>query len=178
MQIIKNGALLDDAWRLARHADELPEGGRPEGPTLVTPALWAETEAALIAGGWPLGLVLEPDQDLDALPENLERFSVIALSFPRFADGRPFSLARRLRGRLGYAGELRALGPILPDQYAFLVRCGCDSVAPERPGDPAVWRRALASIGQVYQVAADRRPSLAWLRHRPEESALAANWAY
>ena len=178
MRIIKNGALLEDTWRLAERAEDLAADGRTEGPTLVTPALWAEQEARLLEGGWPLGLILDPDQDLDALPQNLERFAVIALRFPRFADGRPFSLARRLRERLGYAGELRALGPLLPDQYAFLVRCGFDSVAPERPGDPAVWRRALGGISAVYQVAADRRPSLGWLRHSPSEPPAAASWAY
>jgi hypothetical protein len=38
------------------------------------------------------------------------KFAVIAVNFPKFADGRGYSIAYNLRARLGYTGELRAIG--------------------------------------------------------------------
>ena len=53
--------------------------------------------------------------------------ALIRISFPSFADGRGFTIARTLR-LLGYTGELRAAGHVLADQYAMARRCGFDTV--------------------------------------------------
>lgn len=67
----------------------------------------------------------------DVAPENLEPFlgqtSLIRIDFPNFADGRGFSIARRLR-LLKYQGRLRARGHIIADQYAMARRCGFDEI--------------------------------------------------
>lgn len=52
---------------------------------------------------------------------------MLRIPFPAFADGRGFSLARRLR-QLGYQGRLRGVGHILADQYPHARRCGFDEV--------------------------------------------------
>jgi uncharacterized protein (DUF934 family) len=52
---------------------------------------------------------------------------LIRVSFPAFNDGRAFTIARRLR-MMGFAGELRALGPVIADQYAMARRVGFDCV--------------------------------------------------
>ena len=52
----------------------------------------------------------------------------MVISFPNFADGRGFTLARLLRLR-GYTGALRAKGPIISDQYAMARRSGFDEIA-------------------------------------------------
>lgn len=49
------------------------------------------------------------------------------ISFPSFADGRGFSIARHAR-LLGYRGRLRAAGHVIADQYAMARRCGFDEV--------------------------------------------------
>lgn len=59
---------------------------------------------------------------------------LIRISFPTFSDGRAFTIARRLR-MMGFTGELRALGPVIADQYAMARRVGFDSV--EISGDLA-----------------------------------------
>lgn len=59
---------------------------------------------------------------------------LIRIAFPAFNDGRAFTIARRLR-MMGYAGELRALGPVIADQYAMARRVGFDSL--EIPDDLA-----------------------------------------
>lgn len=55
------------------------------------------------------------------------RVALLRIRFPNFADGRGLTLARQLR-RLGFDGRLRAVGPLLPDQYAMLRRAGFDEV--------------------------------------------------
>ncbi|MBL4544685.1 MAG: DUF934 domain-containing protein [Oceanicaulis sp.] len=57
-----------------------------------------------------------------------------------------FSLAALLR-RSGFEGELRAVGPVLPDQVDDLLRMGFDAVDIERPeGPPATVIRAARPI--------------------------------
>ena len=70
---------------------------------------------------------LQPDADLAALADRLDRIALIRIAFPSFADGRGFSLARHLR-RMGFAGRLRAKGHVLADQYAMARRSGFDEV--------------------------------------------------
>ena len=46
---------------------------------------------------------------------------------PSSADGRGFTIARRLR-LMGYEGRLRAKGYVIADQYAMARRSGFDEV--------------------------------------------------
>jgi len=72
-------------------------------------------------------LDIGPDTDPDGLVTTLSALSMIRVDFPSFADGRGFTIARRLR-RLGYHGRLRAHGHVLADQYAMARRAGFDEV--------------------------------------------------
>ena len=79
-----------------------------------------------------IALDLPPEADPDAVA--LEGVQIIRIPFGSFADGRGFTLARRLRLR-GYQGRLRAAGHVIADQYAMARRAGFDEV--EIPGDLA-----------------------------------------
>ena len=70
----------------------------------------------------------------EALIPYLADLTLIRIAFPSFSDGRAFTIARRLRV-LGYTGRLRALGPVIADQYAMARRVGFDEV--EIPDDLA-----------------------------------------
>lgn len=70
---------------------------------------------------------LASDEAPDALVAHFENAAVVRVDFPSFADGRGFTIARRLR-ELGYTGTLRARGHVLSDQYAMARRCGFDEV--------------------------------------------------
>lgn len=107
----------------------------------------------------PVGVVIEPDTDLDAVAPYLDRLAVIAVNFPVFKDGRGFSQARVLRDRYGYTGDVRAVGDLLLDQLQFLIRVGFSSV--DLPDDvtEADVKAAVERFTVVYQTAADsRRP--------------------
>jgi uncharacterized protein (DUF934 family) len=65
--------------------------------------------------------------DPSALTPYLDDLRLIRIDFPSFADGRGFTLARRLR-MMGFKGRLRARGHVLADQYAMARRVGFDEV--------------------------------------------------
>ncbi len=73
----------------------------------------------------------EPEVLRALLPD----LNLIRIAFPAFSDGRAFTVARRLR-MMGYTGILRAVGPVIADQYAMLRRTGFDQV--EIPDDLAL----------------------------------------
>ena len=75
----------------------------------------------------PLGLKIEPGVEIAEFAAELLRFSLIALVFPKYTDGRPFSTAQLLRTRYGFTGEIRAMGEVLIDQMQMMERCGFDT---------------------------------------------------
>ena len=92
-------------------------------------AVWLTRGDELLARQLPVGVWLDSHEGPEAIAGDIERFAVIAVNFPKFADGRGYSTARLLRERYGYVGEVRAIGDVLRDQLYFLQRCGFDSFA-------------------------------------------------
>jgi uncharacterized protein (DUF934 family) len=68
------------------------------------------------------------------LKDHLAGLTLIRVAFPAFNDGRAFTIARRLR-EMGFKGTIRALGPVIADQYAMIRRVGFDEA--EIPDDLA-----------------------------------------
>lgn len=69
-----------------------------------------------------------------------------------------------MRGGLGGKGELRAVGNVLRDQWAFMARCGFDAFEVANDDAEEVWTEAMGEISVAYQPATDRRPWAAALR--------------
>ena len=84
---------------------------------------------------------LEPSDDPAAVA--LEGVARVEVNFPKFGDGRGYSIARLLRVRRGYRGELRAVGHITRDLLFFLESVGFDAFELREGEDP---RQALASF--------------------------------
>ncbi len=112
--------------------------------------------AELAEGSNAAAARLEPGDDPRALLPWIGTLRLIEIGFPKFRDGRGYSQAQILR-EMGFAGELRAVGDINPDQLQFLLRVGFDSVAADAPLDPALVSRTLARYAHVYMGAADGR---------------------
>ena len=70
---------------------------------------------------------LGPEADPEALAGRIDAIDMIRIAFPSFADGRGFTLARRLR-LMGYQGRLRAQGHVIAEQYSMARRAGFDEV--------------------------------------------------
>ena len=103
---------------------------------------------------WPAVSLANTDPVEDLAP-HVGRLRLIVLEFPKFSDGRAYSQARLLRGRLGYRGELRATGSVLQDQLPFMLRCGFDSFESEQKGFGEALARARKLFSVVYQPAED-----------------------
>ena len=125
-QLIKDRALADDRYVLVREAATLADV--PASPAIVPLALWRAERGALLARG-DVGVLLGPTDDPAAVAEDAAALPVIAVDFPKFTDGRGYSIARLLRDRYGYTGELRAVGDVLRDQLFALSQCGFDAFA-------------------------------------------------
>jgi len=110
---------------------------------------------ALLESNAETSVRLAPDVDLEVIKPRLSGLKTIVIEFPGYADGRGFSIARQLRNRYGFEGELVAAGPLIPDQYAYALQCGFDAVkvdpetyAKQEPGE---WRDALDAFNLTYQ---------------------------
>lgn len=165
-RIIKNGIVVDDAWKVVTLAtDDTPETVKlPVGPLLVPASVWRARRAELICReyehGWPLGVWLTAEEGPEAIAADVDDFTVIAIEFSKFTDGRGYSTARLLRTRYGYGGELRALGDVLRDQLFYLARVGFDAFAIRADKNIDDARASLADFSAAYQSAADLLVSL------------------
>lgn len=85
------------------------------------------------------------------LGEVAARARLVVIEFPGPRDGRGYSLARALRERHGFTGEIRAAGRLIADMHQLLLRSGFDTVALEDGVDTAPWRAALERYPIFYQ---------------------------
>ena len=120
---------------------------------------------------WP-AVSLSNTDPVEELSRHIGDLRLIVLDFPKFSDGRAYSQARLLRGRLGYTGELRAAGNVLQDQALFMLRCGFDSFDSDQPGFGEALARARSLFSVVYQPAEDDRAPASLLRLRRPQTPL------
>jgi uncharacterized protein (DUF934 family) len=106
--------------------------------------------------GAKLGAVLSAADDINALTPFLPQLEIVAIDFAQFVDGRGFSQARLVRGRLGWTKELRAIGDLLRDQLFFLARCGFDSFELAEDQHPATAAAEFKTFSETYQAAQDK----------------------
>ncbi|MFO1219862.1 MAG: DUF934 domain-containing protein [Burkholderiaceae bacterium] len=119
-------------------------------PTLLPWAQWSTLRTH-----WPrdarVGIVLPNTVDVTLLRADLPRWSVVALEFPKWTDGRAYSQARLLRARLGYGGEIRAHGEVLVDMLPLLQRSGFDAACLRDGQSAEAARRAFGFFPGHYQ---------------------------
>jgi uncharacterized protein (DUF934 family) len=151
--VIRHGRVERDDWTILATADDAAP--LPAGPLAVPLATWQARRAELLARTDAIGVVLGPADDPAALAGDLPAMALVAVRFPKFTDGRGYSIAVLLRTRYRYAGELRAIGDVGRDQLAYLRRCGFDafSLPPHRDAVDAL--AGLAGISVRYQGAVD-----------------------
>jgi uncharacterized protein (DUF934 family) len=94
---------------------------------------------------------LEPGDDPAKIASELGRVARIEVSFPKFGDGRGFSIARLLRTRYGYQGELRAVGHITRDLLHLMERVGFDAFELREGEDPEEALAGFRTFSAAYQ---------------------------
>lgn len=146
------GSLDDDAWVLLPRDTTVT--ALADGDVIVPLRLWREAGDALSSGRHGrLGVLVGSDEQVEELDGALDRIALVALEFPVFSDGRSYSSARILRERLGYTGEIRAVGDVLRDQVFLMRRCGFDTFALRVDRPAAAAASALHDFRHVYQQA-------------------------
>lgn len=160
MVLIEDGKLVEDVWVSVADDADLPAND----PAIVSLDKWLQDRERLGRRNAPLGVRLKAGQSPDLIADDLGRFDVIALEFPIFTDGRAYSYARTLRERYAYAGQVRAVGNVLRDQYTFMRRCGFDAFEVADGTRLEDWLESDREISVVYQQAIDGRPPAAALR--------------
>jgi uncharacterized protein (DUF934 family) len=101
--------------------------------------------------GVPVGVAVPNDVDIEVLAPDLDRIALVALSFPKWTDGRAYSQARLLRARFRFGGEVRATGDVLVDMLPLLKRTGFDAASMRAGQSQAAAERALALFSSHYQ---------------------------
>lgn len=158
-KLIKSGAYAQDVY--ASMADD---AALPEGPVLVSLARFQKERDALLARNTPVGIKLQSNENPEILGADVHHFALIALEFPKFRDGRAFSWARILRTRLGFTGEIRAVGDFLYDQVNYQHRVGFDAWEVPDHFTVEMFNRALVEITNVYQPSTDGKKTIRELR--------------
>jgi len=154
--INKTTQLTDSDWINIENDQQLSNVQSRSALSFTLPA-W-ESLASEIKAKQPekLQLMLLGHDEIDSLTDVLDQFSVISIHFAEFKDGRGYSLARLLRDRHGYKGELRATGDVTLDQLFYLSRCGFDTFLLRSDQDPSLAFKAFNQFSQVYQASADQ----------------------
>lgn len=149
MLISNNGESLNERWSSLDNEQPLTDGD-----ITISVTRWQADKEALLSHNGKIGLRIQGDTPIEALKDDLNHFEIIVLEFPKFTDGRNFSIARILRKRLNFTGELRASGDILPDQLFYLKRVGVDSFMIDEARVPFA-RQSLNELSVRYQSSTD-----------------------
>lgn len=167
MRVIKSNSVTEDNWQRTVTPD--PQQPLPDGDWIVSLDYWSGNRERLSRHRGKIAVCLNGDDNPEDLSGSLEEFELIALEFPTFTDGRSYSHARLLRDRLGFRGEIRAVGDVLRDQLFFMRRCGIDSFQVRDGKDPEDALKGLSDFSVKYQTAADGAPPVYKLRQKARE---------
>jgi uncharacterized protein (DUF934 family) len=171
-EVIKNRTVVSDDWVVLRLAetDTADTVTVPAGRTIVPLGVWDAQQSALSART-DIGVWLAGSERPEVLKDVFDRIALIAVDFPKFTDGRGYSIAYNLRARLGYQGELRAIGDVLRDQLFYMSRVGFDAFAtrPDRNIHDAL--KGLTDFSESYQTSLDQKIPLFKRADRPAAEA-------
>jgi len=168
VRILRRRELIEDDWTDAgATAEDAGAGGAwaAGGKLIVTLERWRSQRQALLATHAAVGVLVPNTADVEAIYPEVSGRPLLALQFPTFSDGRALSQAVLLRKRLGFEGELRAVGDVIRDLVFWLGRCGFDSIVPRQDQSLEACRQALDELTVAYQAAADDHAPV-WVRRR------------
>jgi uncharacterized protein (DUF934 family) len=152
--LIKESRIVADSWYLLKlgPAGELPEV-LERGDVIVPLQVWLKRREDFKTYPRKIGVWLDANEGPEAIAGDVGRFALIAVNFPKFGDGRGYSIARLLRERYGYKGELRAIGDVLHDHLFFMAQCGFDAFALREDQDPREALSVFGTFSDSYQTS-------------------------
>ncbi len=145
-RILRRHEIVADEWRL------FGEDASDADPIIVPLAELRKDTARWLSRPGRLGVRVTPPENVETLTDVLQRLELVAVEFPNVGDGRGFSHGKLLRERLGFKGELRAVGGgVKQDKIFLMARVGFDSfeLPPSENADEAL--AALRRYNVAYQ---------------------------
>jgi len=161
MPLITDDAIVADSFTTVADDAPLPESGG----AIVSLQRFQKDRESLLGRNAPIGVLLKASENPELLGEDVHRLSVVALDFPTHRDGRAFSWARILRTRLGYTGQVRAVGKFIYDQMNYQHRVGFDAWDVPEGFTLEQFHRARAEMTYVYQPSTDGKKTIFQLRN-------------
>jgi uncharacterized protein (DUF934 family) len=155
-QILKDGQITTDNWSLV----DDQAASLPAGDILLSFEQWQNFNDQLSQHQGKVGVWLEGNIEIEQVIEPLLELPLIAINFPKFADGRGFSTARLIRERYQYSGELRAIGGFIRDQLYLLKRCGFNAFQFSNEDELSGAAESLNDFSENYQVSVDQKHPL------------------
>ena len=159
--IIKNKTIVADDWMVLRLQEhETAESVAVAAGKVIVPLKVWQAQRETLQQRKDIGVWLASDERPEDLKGDIGKFAVIAVDFPKFSDGRGYSIAYNLRARLDYTGELRAIGDVLRDQLFYLQRVGFDAFEPRADRSIEDALKGLSDFSEVYQTSIDQKSPL------------------
>ena len=152
--ITSDGSIREDNWVVVPRPADGESLNIPDQPALIPADLWLAGKEHFEDRD-DIGVWLDSHEEPEILAGVVNELPVIAVNFPKFSDGRGYSIARLLRERLNYRNELRAVGDVLLDQLQFMKRCGFNTYVLRADKDINKAARCLNFFTQGYQAATD-----------------------
>lgn len=139
-----------DPW----HTDVGEDGPQPHPPVRAHSLLTLEQWHA-VRDTWPAsvpaGISLANTVDIETLADDLPRFALVVLHFPKWVDGRAYTQARLLVARYRFQGQIRATGDVLVDMVPLLARTGFSQAQLRADQKLDAAERALGFFAGHYQ---------------------------
>lgn len=160
-EIIKDKAIVQDDWTVLRLAEnETPDAiDVPAGKVIVPLKVWL-LQRNVLEKRADIGVWFSSDEQAKDLEGDIARFSLLAVDFPKFSDGRGYSIAYNLRSRFGFNGELRAIGDVLRDQLFYMQRVGFNAFAVRADKNIHDAIKGLTDFSEKYQTSWDEKNPL------------------
>lgn len=153
MLLLDDGTVTEDRYTRAGFEEGEP---LPDANALLVPL--TRLSEALAAGASEVGVEVPSPTELDELEDVLAQVTLVAVRMEGAADGRAFTLAKWLRERSGFTGQIRVTGPFVEDQLDYLRRCGFDAFELGPDHDEETARACLHRFSVTYQRPVQRPP--------------------
>ncbi|MFZ6722371.1 DUF934 domain-containing protein [Undibacterium sp. Ji49W] len=160
-EIIKDKTIVSDDWTVLRLTEnETPDAvSVPAGKVIIPLKVWLLQRESLL-NRTDIAVWFSSDEQAKELKEDISRFSLLAVDFPKFADGRGYSIAYNLRSRFNFTGELRAIGDVLRDQLFYMQRVGFNAFATREDKNIHDAIKGLTDFSEKYQTSWDEKNPL------------------
>ena len=165
MPLLKSGKVVDDVWSFVEDGHELSPGGCIS----VSLGRFLSEHEQLLHRNRTIGVRLVNTDDPALLAPFLNQIHLVELQFPKYTDGRAFSQSQLLRRRLGYKGEIRAIGQVLRDQLRLMIRSGFDAMLMDDKDAETVYDFSGHEFSEFYQSASDTQDTIFLKRHRKRQ---------